>query len=41
MFSYTFSDSDRNTDNGIGGTMAVGKRMTSGLTLELTSFYTA
>jgi OmpA-OmpF porin, OOP family len=41
MGSYTFTDDDRNTHNGFGGTIAVGKRMTSGLTLELTGFYTS
>lgn len=40
MFSYTVSDSDRNTEDGLGGTISLGKRMTSGLNLELTGFYT-
>jgi OOP family OmpA-OmpF porin len=39
MFTYTASDDDRATDNGIGGTISVGKKMTSGLNLELTGFY--
>lgn len=39
MFSYTLADSDRNTKDGIGGTMSVGKRVTSGLNLELTATY--
>jgi OmpA-OmpF porin, OOP family len=39
MATYSFSDSDRHNDNGFGGTISVGKRMTSGLTLELTGFW--
>ena len=39
MFSYTFADSDRATDDGLGGTISLGKRFTSGLNLELTGFY--
>jgi OOP family OmpA-OmpF porin len=39
MASYTFADEDRNTDDGVGGTVSLGKRMTSGLNLELTAFY--
>jgi OmpA-OmpF porin, OOP family len=38
MFSYTKADKDRMTDDGIGGTLSVGKKMTSGLNLELTGF---
>lgn len=39
MGSFTWADKDRNTGNGIGGVIAVGKRMTSGLDLELTGYY--
>ncbi len=39
MFSYTRADKDRGTDDGIGGIIAVGKKVTSGMTLELTGFY--
>jgi len=39
MFSYTMADKDRMTDDGMGGTMSVGKKMTSGLNLELTGFF--
>jgi OmpA-OmpF porin, OOP family len=39
MFSYALVDKDRETDDGMGGTIAVGKRFTSGLNLELTGFY--
>lgn len=41
MFSYTDSDSDRGTDGGLGGILSVGKKVTWGLTLELTGFYSA
>jgi OmpA-OmpF porin, OOP family len=40
MFSYTLADSDRRTDDGIGGAVSLGKKMTSGLNLELTGFFT-
>lgn len=39
MFSYTFADSDRGLDDAIGGKLSVGKKVTSGLTLELTGFF--
>lgn len=39
MFSYTMADEDRNTDDGLGGIISIGKKMTSGLNLELTGFY--
>jgi OmpA-OmpF porin, OOP family len=39
MFSYTVVDKDRATEDGIGGTISLGKRFTSGLNLELTGFY--
>lgn len=39
MLSYTLADEDRNTKDGIGGAVSVGKRFTSGLNLELTATY--
>ncbi|WP_051278510.1 OmpA family protein [Solimonas flava] len=39
MFSYTDSDSDRGTDGGLGGILSVGKKLTWGLTVEATGFY--
>jgi OmpA-OmpF porin, OOP family len=39
MFSYVWADKDRRTDDGIGGTISVGKRVTSRLNLELTGHY--
>jgi OOP family OmpA-OmpF porin len=39
MFTYTLVDKDRGTKDGIGGTVAVGKRMTYGLNLELAGFW--
>ena len=39
MFSYTMSDDDRTTDDAMGGVISLGKKMTSGLNLELTGFY--
>ena len=39
MFSYTLADKDRGTKNGLGGIIAVGKRMTDGLNLELSALY--
>ncbi|HUR40213.1 MAG TPA: OmpA family protein [Verrucomicrobiae bacterium] len=39
MFTYIASDRDRNTKDGMGGTISLGKQMTSGLNLELTGFY--
>jgi OOP family OmpA-OmpF porin len=38
MFSFSHSDDDRGTDDGLGGTISVGKKVTSGMTLELTGF---
>lgn len=40
LASYTFSDNNRGTDDGIGGQIAVGKRLTKGLDLELIGTYT-
>ncbi len=40
MFSYTFADQDRGIDDGIGATIAVGKKVTRGMALELTGFFT-
>jgi OOP family OmpA-OmpF porin len=39
MLSYTRADDDRTTDDALGGVLSVGKKMTSGLNLELTAFY--
>lgn len=39
MFSYAFADSSRLTDDGYGGTLSLGKKLTNGLALELTGFY--
>lgn len=39
MFSYTVADSGRSTDDGYGATLAFGKRLSYGLMLELTGFY--
>jgi OmpA-OmpF porin, OOP family len=38
MFSFSHTDSDRGTDDGLGGIISVGKKVTSGMTLELTGF---
>ena len=38
MFSYTLADDDRATDDGLGAVVSLGKKMTSGLNLELTAF---
>lgn len=40
MFSYTLADKARGTENGMGGIIAVGKRMTEGLNLEVSALYT-
>jgi OmpA-OmpF porin, OOP family len=39
MFSYTVADQDRDTDDGMGGALSLGKALTPGLNLELTGFY--
>jgi len=39
MFSYSLSDGDSATKNGMGGVISVGKRLTDGLNLELNAFY--
>ncbi|MEQ1440003.1 OmpA family protein [Fontimonas sp. SYSU GA230001] len=39
MFSYTRADKDRGTDDGMGGMITIGKKMTDGLALELTGYY--
>jgi OOP family OmpA-OmpF porin len=39
MFSYTKADHDRKTEDPMGGIISIGKKMTSGLNLELTGFY--
>jgi len=38
--SYTIADNNRGGDNGYGGSIAVGKRFTDALELELLGFYT-
>lgn len=40
MFSYTMADDSRGTDDGIGATIGLGKKVTDGLALELTGFFT-
>jgi OOP family OmpA-OmpF porin len=37
--SYTFADSDRGTDDGFGGTISIGRKMTYGLTMALIGSY--
>ncbi|MFP5304928.1 MAG: OmpA family protein [Gammaproteobacteria bacterium] len=39
MFSFSRVDQDRGTDDGLGGIISVGKKVTRGMTLELTGFY--
>ena len=39
MVSYTKADKDRATDDATGGVVSLGKKMTSGLNLELTGFF--
>lgn len=39
MFSYVDSDSDRGSKGGLGGIVSVGKKVTWGLTLELSGYY--
>lgn len=39
MFSYVFKDQVRATDDGMGGALAIGKKFTDGLNLELIGFY--
>jgi OOP family OmpA-OmpF porin len=39
MISYSRADDDRATDDALGGVLSVGRKMTSGLNLELTGFY--
>ncbi len=38
MFSYTYADKDRGVDDAIGGIVSVGKKVTNGMTLELTGY---
>ncbi len=38
--SYVLADDDRGTDDGWGGTIAIGKKVTNALTLELMASYT-
>ncbi len=39
MFSFSKVDSDRGTDDAIGGVISVGKKVNDDMTLELTGFY--
>lgn len=39
MFSYLLTDSDRSTDDGLGGTLTFGKGITDNLALELSGYY--
>jgi OOP family OmpA-OmpF porin len=39
LVSYTRADDDRTTDDGFGGVVSLGRKMTWGLNLELTAFY--
>ncbi|HEY1078329.1 MAG TPA: OmpA family protein [Fontimonas sp.] len=39
MFSFSKVDSDRGTDDGLGGVISVGKKVNSSMTLEVTGFY--
>ncbi len=39
MFSFSRADSDRGTDDFLGGVISVGKKVTRGMTLELTGTY--
>ncbi|MES0874556.1 OmpA family protein [Sinimarinibacterium thermocellulolyticum] len=38
LFSFSRSDADRGTDDGFGGIISVGKKVTNGMTLEITGF---
>lgn len=38
LFSFSHSDKDRGTDDGFGGIISIGKKVTRGMTLELTGF---
>ena len=39
MFSYVAEDGHRGLGGGVGGTLAIGKKLTSGLNLELIGYY--
>lgn len=39
MFSYVLADNDRGTEDGFGGSLAIGRKITSGMTLELIGHY--
>ncbi|MBI2383194.1 MAG: OmpA family protein [Gammaproteobacteria bacterium] len=41
LFSYTLADSDRGTKDGLGASIAVGRRFASGLNLELTGYFSS
>ena len=38
-FAYSLADTDRLTDDGLGASMAIGRRFTEGMLLELNTFY--
>ncbi len=40
MGSFVFQDTNRGLQSGYGGTLAIGKKMTNGLNLEITGYYT-
>jgi len=39
VFSYIYADDDRGTDDGLGGAISIGKKVTDGLGLELIGVY--
>ncbi|AXQ29960.1 hypothetical protein D0B54_15305 [Solimonas sp. K1W22B-7] len=39
MFSYIYADDDRGTDDGLGGVISIGKKVTNGMALELVGVY--
>jgi OOP family OmpA-OmpF porin len=39
MFSYIYADDDRGTDDGLGGVISIGKKVTDGMALELVGTY--
>ncbi len=39
MFSYIYADDDRGTDDGLGGVISIGKKVTNGMALELIGVY--
>src|ERR1043165_7322365 len=39
MFAYLFEDNERGLKNGYGGQLAIGKKVTNSLNLEITGYY--